>query len=485
MSSSPNTLASDGVDVSSAARAAIKQFNRRTHFFGESPADPARISQATTNLKAFCPTVTNEAHAALTLSGLVVLAPNPIWKNASRAIKSVLDQINDKSKKRYVGGLLNDQLVLEGLWSKAKRPDAGLFVGNLATGGDTDQLWKIEPSIVKPSTLRDEITQVNIESILLAAVQTLSDLQIKRKGEYLSQQTFMLVRKAESYLAPLCELIENDGLAMALNSAAARARLAATGNKGYVDKAKAVYAGIGDHEIFEQEMESAIESLCDESLHSSTVDYNSQHRTLIGRSLCMINGVEMVAKYRRKSLGQLARKIRRLGGKLPMDICGITFVIQDSDDFAKIFSDIVKKADLNDRFQFSPTPRRNEALHIRGRDIFRSQIMQRLDNSGLNHDIQQQPDDSLELAKFTALFDGIPMEIQVVTKTMARAMRLGLIAHIGYKVDQPITLADVLAMEEINQRASEIGTGQLFGSTVDGARNFMATVERNALPFIA
>ncbi len=355
-------------------------------------------------------------------------------KNAKQVLLGYFDGMKgEEDKSIYVSSLLADMSLVEEAaetYRTAENEDPHLK--EILSGNTTDQAikvqhWMEKSRVINVETMHELLEQVNLESVLIKAAELLDNLTyVPPKDRSLIQDIF----EAESFYAPLCEILGFDGLSMALRDAAARNRSEKSGNT--LIQAQALE--MRDNVIDAGSIDSVVEAIFgDNALTAPVLGQLSDHGVRIDEVIASLNGAELAGVARVKSVGSLALKLARGAGERPMDIVGMTFVANDVTEASIFFHALLARLKNIDVAQLQPAPSRKEAVHIRGDSSYISEYTKHMDP---DIEVDEKPEEpgAYQVAKVTALFFGvIPVEIQVQTKDDRKNGRIGTASHTTFK----------------------------------------------------
>jgi hypothetical protein len=332
------------------------------------------------------------------------------------------------------------------------------------------EIWQSKPSFVDPETIGKLANTVNIESLLIAAARTLVDLRNHSASDVATLERSF---SAETLLAPVCEIIGMDGLAMTLSSAAIRARLEHGGEGKYIDQARGILARGGGNREYVQKIDKSMNVLTDIFMGRPVVEYGELHKVLWSDGIFDLGwneGVRFV--WRRKSLGSIAKKLKGYAERYgemrePMDVVGGTVIVPDEADAGEIFAEMAFRAKENPDFNLTPSPSRHEPFVVRGNTEYRAGMIAALERNGiLPEEVREEEDErGMNIAKMTYIYDDVPTELQFVHDTVRGAMRTGQISHFGYKFAHEIGGDQTGALEALNQRKRGIRMAMLLKGT--------------------
>lgn len=355
----------------------------------------------------------------------------------------------------------------------------------LAQSYFSQDLWKQPMKMLDVSSLIEIAGKINLETILIEASHTLAQLH---STPYKSPETYEAAYRSEAFLAPLCEVIGFDGLAMALRSTVACIELRNTGKGEYVDLAEQLLSkhqegrsenGEHCHDQLQQDVQSIMRRVVGENSHELVIGSESSHGVVFGDGECHSGHRELRLVWRLKSVGSLARKLAREASEkqnkhteipssevlddqcgyveAPLDIVGVTLIAHNRGDLIATYADIfrrmlplLEREDLSNEgvgsIQPYPSPSRKCSFHIEGDAQFISAIKQTMDEQfpdRLNK-ISFRLDDKkgFRVAKMTGFYtsiDGVvPFEVQLLTEEDRRTARVGTAAHIFFKLSKQL-----------------------------------------------
>ena len=343
-------------------------------------------------------------------------------------------------------------------------------------------IWQAKPVAIPLAQIRELASNIQMETIAIAAAQTLDKLRTGGNSADMLRQVF----QAESLLAPILEIIAENkdatnnnkrliDFAMALNSAAKRVRLENAGESQFIDLAKQYLKVHGGHEAVTKTVDNAIKTFTGAELEKDglATEYDEENHIVSFSGYVTMNGEHLYVFGRRKSLGSLADKIRGyyrdLEGQLnrqeitesefsektrpenmePMDFVALTFIpLNDNAHKHTLFAKMAQRARDDERVTFKPSVSRRQSLHVRGTLRHRNAAIKALKRSGFSNSdgqddvIGQQADArGMNLAKMTLSYNNpdddlpaLPIEIQVLDREARRQMTIGLASHFSYKL---------------------------------------------------
>lgn len=192
------------------------------------------------------------------------------------------------------------------------------------------ELWQRPMNMLDLDDLLDAGDSVGLSTIFMESVNTLNKLNNTR---YNTSEAYELAYKSEALLAPLCEIIGFDGLAMALRSKVICLQLRNTGQGHFVDLAERILSEFGvlgatdidspDQVITAEERNQNYCNITEKILarmigktdksgsdSKLVLGQESNHNIVVGNGNCSYKWhTELRAVWRLKSVGSLARKL--------------------------------------------------------------------------------------------------------------------------------------------------------------------------------
>ena len=361
----------------------------------------------------------------------------------------------------YVASLIADFIAVEEASGRHRLQVANTIPENIREiitdrheGSVPAEAWRqIEP-FVDVEQMAEFLDKTNIEAVIIKACELLDNMchpSSSRESAKLQD-----VLEAESFYAPLCEVMGFDGLAASLRSQAHIIRLKGQGEHDLVKEIRGQYETIRQvgvrnlvNTIFgtEEVVAKAVVGLRSEaSCHNRPVH--------IGDFLAK-NGKKVEGKYRLKTVGSWAAKVHeaRQNDKLeytPMDVLGLTVISGTVKDQARDFVEFLqRRIDMNPAFQLKKANSKSSAIYVQGTVNYVNAVRWEMWQHGFDIgrcEFAIQDDESVkqrgqkyQVSKVTFLMDhpeldkGVPVEVQFVTKAERRRSRTGEVAHIIYK----------------------------------------------------
>lgn len=361
----------------------------------------------------------------------------------------------------YVASLLADFILVEEASGRHRLQVANTIPESIREiitdryeGSVPAEAWQqIEP-FVDVEQMAEFLDKTNIEAVIIKACELLDNMRYPSSSRESAKLQDVL--EAESFYAPLCEVMGFDGLAASLRSQAHIIRLKGQGKRKLVEEIREQYetirhAGVRNlvNTIFgtEEVVTEAVVGLRSEaSCHNRPVH--------IGDFLAE-NGKEVEGKYRLKTVGSWAAKVHeaRQNGKpeyTPMDVLGLTVISDTVKDQARDFVEFLqRRIDMNPAFQLKKANSKSKAICVQGTVDYVNAVRWEMWQHGFDIgrcEFAIQDDESVkqrgqkyQVSKVTFLMDhpeldkGVPVEVQFVTKAERQRSRTGEVAHIIYK----------------------------------------------------
>lgn len=306
--------------------------------------------------------------------------------------------------------------------------------------------------------LAELMEEINIESILMKAVQALIVLRDKEAVAAMSPTEMLrLIAATEAIYAPLSELPTYEPVAACLLSGTYCLRYEMAGCSEFIDQARSILHEAGSPEIISAEVGHIIGSLCGKDFFTTPVIRNGveKYGLMFEHGLVKIGEHDRYLRIRQKTEGSIARKLRHYTQKpeiyqsdaKPNDIIGITIMVDSPDEVGPVLAEIYSKVEGHPSAQLTTSPGRSSELHIKGSDTYREQVVDALEANGRPRDtidLKRSMND-FQYSKVTLAWtyegvDGIhhtaPVEIQVMDAGAYAASRYGHGNHSDFKVEK-------------------------------------------------
>lgn len=361
----------------------------------------------------------------------------------------------------YVASLLADLIATEKASGRHRLQVANTIPENIREiitdryeGSVPAEAWRqIEP-FVDVEQMAEFLDKTNIEAVIIKACELLDNMchpSSSRESAKLQD-----VLEAESFYAPLCEVMGFDGLAASLRSQAHIIRLKGQGKRKLIEEIREQYETI--RQVGVRNLVNTIfgtEKVKTKAVVGPRSEESCPNRSIhIGDFLAQ-NGKEVEGKYRLKTVGSWAAKVHeaRQNDKpeyTPMDVLGLTVISDTVKDQARDFVEFLQwRIDMNPAFQLKKADSKSKAICVQGTVDYVNAVRWEMWQHGFDIgrcEFAIQDDESVkqcgqkyQVSKVTFLMDhpeldkGVPVEVQFVTKAERQRSRTGEVAHIIYK----------------------------------------------------
>lgn len=395
-----------------------------------------------------------------------------------------------KAQGEYVMAILADCIATEKASGQhrrdmARRMDISdnvkAMISDHYEGRVSVEAWRQTEPFIDTMFMSEFLKDTNIEAVIIKACELLDNMEnpsSPRQSSWLQD-----VLEAESFYAPLCEVLGLDGLAAALRSRANIIRLHGQGEQQTVDRAQQCYdrlctlgAGnlvrrIFDHEAKGNVLTQPVVGKEDESYRSRPVH--------IGEFVIDDEGVIMQGIYRLKTVGsdavkELASREKGEAAYAAMDLLGLTIISKDIPsqawDFVRF---LCQHIDAHpDIFKLKAAMSKQQPIYVHGPWDYVEAVRQEMAAQGFDTERCQfvvQPDEEIarrgkgyQVSKVTFLLqtenanEFVPTEVQFVTKDERRRARIGGVAHIIYKYIKQLEKQRPVSDDERRQIAKSL-----------------------------
>lgn len=361
----------------------------------------------------------------------------------------------------YVASLIADFIAVEEASGQHRLQVANTIPENIREiitdryeGSVPAEAWRqIEP-FVDVEQMAEFLDKTNIEAVIIKACELLDNMCYPSSSRESAKLQDVL--EAESFYAPLCEVMGFDGLAASLRSQAHIIRLKGQGKHDLIEEIREQYETI--RHVGVRNLVNTIfgtEEVKTVAVVGPRSEESCPNRSIhIGDFLAQ-NGKEVEGKYRLKTVGSWAAKVHeaRQNDKLeytPMDVLGLTVISGTVKDQARDFVEFLqRRIDMNPAFQLKKAASKSSAICVHGTVDYVNAVRWEMWQHGFDIgrcEFVVQDDESVQrrgqkyqVSKVTFLMDhpeldkGVPVEVQFVTKAERRRSRTGEVAHIIYK----------------------------------------------------
>ena len=334
--------------------------------------------------------------------------------NAKIALQTYFNEVDEPSR-IYTSALLADMDIVESAaetYRSASTTDERL---TLILQGEDDKVlpthWLEPSSLVDPQIMQDLLGNVNLESVLIKAAELLDNLRHPaKKDRSLLQDIF----EAESFYAPLCEILGFDGFSMALRDEASSNRFRKSGSMVILEEAIALRERVENLGSIDAVLTTVFG---EDYLTNNVIGKLHNHAINVREIVASVDNQELFGVARTKSIGSIALKMLRYGDETPMDIVGITFIAEDIVSAGSFFAKMIKSIEKSRDVEFESTPNRSGSIIVRGdKDYVAGFVPHILEFAGKGLHITEQESGAYQVAKVILMVNGIPTEIQIQTK---------------------------------------------------------------------
>ena len=361
----------------------------------------------------------------------------------------------------YVASLLADFILVEEVSGRHRLQVANTIPENIREiitdryeGSVPAEAWRqIEP-FVDVEQMAEFLDKTNIEAVIIKACELLANMRYPSSSRESAKLQDVL--EAESFYAPLCEVMGFDGLAASLRSQAHIIRLKGQGEHDLIEEIREQYETI--RHIGVRNLVNTIfgtEEVVAKAVVGPRSEESCPNRSIHIGDFLAKNGKKVEGKYRLKTVGAWAAKVHeaRQNDKLeytPMDVLGLTVISGTVKDQARDFVEFLqRRIDMNPAFQLKKANSKSSAIYVQGTVDYVNAVRWEMWQHGFDIgrcEFAIQDDESVkqcgqkyQVSKVTFLMDhpeldkGVPVEVQFVTKAERQRSRTGEVAHIIYK----------------------------------------------------
>ncbi|QHU93673.1 hypothetical protein GWK78_01315 [Candidatus Saccharibacteria bacterium oral taxon 488] len=316
------------------------------------------------------------------------------------------------------------------------------------------EAWRqIEP-FVDVEQMAEFLDKTNIEAVIIKACELLDNMRYPSSSRESAKLQDVL--EAESFYAPLCEVMGFDGLAASLRSQAHIIRLKGQGKRKLIEEIREQYETI--RQVGVRNLVNTIfgtEKVKTEAVVGPRSEESCPNRSIHIGDFLAKNGKKVEGKYRLKTVGSWAAKVHeaRQNDKpeyTPMDVLGLTVISDTVADQARDFvAFLQQRIDTTPAFQLKKANSKSSAIYVQGTVDYVNAVRWEMWQHGFDIgrcEFAIQDDESVkqrgqkyQVSKVTFLMDhpeldnGVPVEVQFVTKAERQRSRTGEVAHIIYK----------------------------------------------------
>lgn len=314
---------------------------------------------------------------------------------------------------------------------------------------ETDKLWSYESRIYPIEDMANLATNCNIESMMLKSCECLESLLDEDKE--ISERINSVLR-AESFYAPMCEILGLDALAMELRSQAIQLRYRNLGDESgildtwdFCEKMKELGPEKFIDKILKPDEDGSISDVVGDSILTPEDNIGYKYESVRSGEFALEfndNDRVLVGNWRLKSVGSLHEKSCKNNytfdyqeKNAPMDIMGFTLIDENFEKVAEDFAMLTRRVSDSDEINFKSAPSKDKPVIIQGDSDYVQIISSKLDDDILDNYVQIiEKDKGYRVSKFTCLTeDGVPVEMQFMTVDDRKDGRIGTSAHIFHK----------------------------------------------------
>lgn len=376
-------------------------------------------------------------------------------------------------------------------------------ISNRYEGEIPDKIWKISEARIAPDRMKELLANANIESVIIKACELLDNLQhpVSLRKSALLQD----VLEAESFYAPLCEVLGLEALGSALMGQTKLIRLEKLRKFDTINQAKALMSGVqmvGADRILRDAFAANTNPEDSEYDVSQVVglDYDGKRPANVGEFAYYVqDGARgsdrrvAAGNWRMKSTGSLADKLERYEGGVPADLYGAMVISKDlqssTEDFAAFVQSILARVETpgseqaasenSPKLELNVARGKKSAVYVQGTREYVEAVLNQLRAAGIDESLVQTKIQSeaaiktdgykkLEVSKimFALTYDHpysphekitVPVEVQFFTKLERRRSRIGEVAHIIYKyIDSKLKKEGFYDMPDSDPRKQEL-----------------------------
>ena len=454
----------------------------------EIAARQQELTLTTTLIADFCDEyLSPRAYTAAMLSPILEAATTAgTSAQAQEALRVYVgNTVESEEEKQYVIGLASDRPVITDFWHEnvAARYSANPELQSVLQATEPIEVsieqWSTHSQSIEPRYINELASSVNLESLLIKAGELLAQLDPSTAVN--DSRTLDRAHQAEALLAPLCEIIGFDALAMALYSHVHVLRAMFTGNLAPLQQAQAIINERGDKEQVDQDVQELFGVVFGDNIHEQIINHGAEHGIMMGEGYC--TGECLRVNWRLKSVGSLTKKLdARSPENIPLDIIGATVTAQSVPQIAQRLKRILERSNSDDRVVLTPTSERDAAIHVKGTSEYIETIRTGLGFESLEAmrevvDVVEVGEGAHRVCKVTLVFaqPGRPelrAEIQITTESDRIENRIGKAAHMLYKLVKHLGLgADSIDREDYAQDLALIHARKKYlGATEDQDR---------------
>lgn len=262
-----------------------------------------------------------------------------------------------------------------------RRKDIVSVISDRYEGVVPREAWAISEARIDPEYMKDFLQTVNIESVIIKACELIDNLEhpVSNRESALLQD----VLEAESFYAPLCEVLGLEALGSKLLGLAKRIRLEKLNKFASIEQARDMLFNIKTVGV-----RRILENIFGDKYDVSLVvgpDYSGECPAVVGEFAAQLPSGRLTSgNYRLKSVGSYADKSDRDNGNMPMDPFALMDISPDIESSAKNFAEIVQILSVLPNIELQKATSKKSAIYIQGASDYVEIITQTLAEAGID-----------------------------------------------------------------------------------------------------
>ena len=285
-----------------------------------------------------------------------------------------------------------------------RRKDIVSVISDRYEGVVPREAWAISEARIDPEYMKDFLQTVNIESVIIKACELIDNLEhpVSNRESALLQD----VLEAESFYAPLCEVLGLEALGSKLLGLAKRIRLEKLNKFASIEQARDMLFNIKTVGV-----RRILENIFGDKYDVSLVvgpDYSGECPAVVGEFAAQLPSGRLTSgNYRLKSVGSYADKSDRDNGNMPMDPFALMDISPDIESSAKNFAEIVQILSDLPNVELQKATSKKSAIYIQGASDYVEIMTQTLTESGIDKSqIQIKEQTEADIEKKDGSFKG-------------------------------------------------------------------------------
>ena len=262
-----------------------------------------------------------------------------------------------------------------------RRKDIVSVISDRYEGVVPREAWAISEARIDPEYMKDFLQTVNIESVIIKACELIDNLEhpVSNRESALLQD----VLEAESFYAPLCEVLGLEALGSKLLGLAKRIRLEKLNKFASIEQARDMLFNIKTVGV-----RRILENIFGDKYDVSLVvgpDYSGECPAVVGEFAAQLPSGRLTSgNYRLKSVGSYADKSDRDNGNMPMNPFALMDISPDIESSAKNFAEIVQILSGLPNIELQKATSKKSAIYIQGASDYVEIITQTLAEAGID-----------------------------------------------------------------------------------------------------